>query len=101
MRLSRYFLPTLKEAPSDAQIVSHQLMLRAGMIKQEAAGIYARHYCGAREEGEWIIVGLDAAGIDLASGDRLKRLEFSRELDQAAELRGELARLLKEARAAG
>ncbi len=67
----------------------------------EAAGIYARHYCGAREEGEWIIVGLDAAGIDLASGDKLKRLEFSRELDQAAELRGELARLLKEARAAG
>jgi prolyl-tRNA synthetase len=41
MRLSRYFLPTLKEAPSDAQIVSYQLMLRAGMIKQEAAGIYA------------------------------------------------------------
>ncbi|HRD47560.1 MAG TPA: proline--tRNA ligase, partial [Caulobacter sp.] len=41
MRLSRYFLPTLKEAPSDAQIVSHQLMLRAGMIRQEAAGIYA------------------------------------------------------------
>ncbi|OYX17075.1 MAG: proline--tRNA ligase [Brevundimonas diminuta] len=41
MRLSRYFLPILKEAPSDAQIVSHQLMLRAGMIKQEAAGIYA------------------------------------------------------------
>ncbi|WP_297804926.1 hypothetical protein, partial [uncultured Brevundimonas sp.] len=39
MRLSRYFLPTLKEAPSDAQIVSHQLMMRAGMIKQEAAGI--------------------------------------------------------------
>lgn len=41
MRLSRYFMPTLKEAPSDAQIVSHKLMLRAGMIKQEAAGIYA------------------------------------------------------------
>ena len=41
MRLSRYFLPTLKEAPSDAQIVSHALMLRAGLIKQEAAGIYA------------------------------------------------------------
>jgi prolyl-tRNA synthetase len=41
MRLSRFFLPILKEAPSDAQIVSHQLMLRAGMIKQEAAGIYA------------------------------------------------------------
>src|SRR5919206_969612 len=41
MRLSRYFLPTLKEAPSDAQIASHQLMLRAGLIRQEAAGIYA------------------------------------------------------------
>jgi prolyl-tRNA synthetase len=41
MRLSRYFLPALKEAPADAQIISHQLMLRAGMIKQEAAGIYA------------------------------------------------------------
>lgn len=41
MRLTRYFLPVLKEAPADAQIVSHQLMLRAGMIRQEAAGIYA------------------------------------------------------------
>ncbi len=41
MRLSRYFLPALKEAPADAQIVSHQLMLRTGMIRQEAAGIYA------------------------------------------------------------
>jgi prolyl-tRNA synthetase len=41
MRLSRFFLPVLKETPSDAQIVSHQLMLRTGMIRQEAAGIYA------------------------------------------------------------
>src|ERR1700747_2554018 len=41
MRLSRYFMPTLREAPSDAQIVSHQLMLRAGMIRQEAAGIHS------------------------------------------------------------
>ena len=41
MRLSRYFLPVLKETPGDAQIVSHRLMLRAGMIRQEAAGIYA------------------------------------------------------------
>src|ERR1700758_405322 len=41
MRLSRYFMPTLREAPSDAQIVSHQLMLRAGQIRQEEAGIYA------------------------------------------------------------
>ncbi len=41
MRLSRFFLPLLKETPSEAQIVSHRLMLRAGMIRQEAAGIYA------------------------------------------------------------
>ena len=41
MRLSRYFIPVLKETPSDAQIVSHRLMLRAGLIRQEAAGIYA------------------------------------------------------------
>jgi prolyl-tRNA synthetase len=41
MRLSRYLLPVLKETPSDAQVVSHRLMLRAGMIRQEAAGIYA------------------------------------------------------------
>ncbi|KRB79781.1 proline--tRNA ligase [Sphingomonas sp. Root710] len=41
MRLSRYFLPVMKESPADAQIVSHKLMLRAGMIRQTAAGIYA------------------------------------------------------------
>jgi prolyl-tRNA synthetase len=41
MRLTRYFLPVMKEIPSDAQIVSHQLMLRAGLIRQTAAGIYA------------------------------------------------------------
>jgi prolyl-tRNA synthetase len=41
MRLSRYFLPVAKETPADAQIVSHKLMLRAGLIRQTAAGIYA------------------------------------------------------------
>ena len=41
MRLTRYFLPVLKENPAEAQIVSHRLMLRAGMIKQSAAGIYS------------------------------------------------------------
>ena len=41
MRLSRYFLPVLKETPSEAQIASHRLMLRAGMIKQAGAGIYS------------------------------------------------------------
>jgi prolyl-tRNA synthetase len=47
MRLSRFFLPVLKETPKEAEIVSHQLMLRAGMIRQESAGIYA-----------WLPVGL-------------------------------------------
>ena len=41
MRLSRYFLPILKETPKEAEIVSHRLMLRAGMLRQEASGIYA------------------------------------------------------------
>jgi prolyl-tRNA synthetase len=41
MRWSRYFLPLLKETPADAQIISHQLMLRAGMIRQSSAGIYS------------------------------------------------------------
>jgi prolyl-tRNA synthetase len=41
LRLSRAFLPTLKETPAEAQIVSHRLMLRAGMVRQTSAGIYA------------------------------------------------------------
>jgi len=41
MRMSAYFLPVLKENPSEAQIVSHRLMLRAGMIRQSSAGIYS------------------------------------------------------------
>ncbi len=41
MRLSQYFLPVIRENPSEAQIVSHRLMLRAGMIRQSSAGIYS------------------------------------------------------------
>ncbi|SEN30651.1 prolyl-tRNA synthetase [Loktanella fryxellensis] len=41
MRMSRYFLPVLKETPREAQIVSHRLMLQAGLIKQASAGIYS------------------------------------------------------------
>ena len=48
MRLSRYFLPVMKESPADAQIVSHKLMLRAGLVRQTAAGIYAWLPLGAR-----------------------------------------------------
>jgi prolyl-tRNA synthetase len=41
MRLSRYFLPLLRDTPKEAEIVSHRLMLRAGMIRQQSAGIYS------------------------------------------------------------
>ena len=41
MRLSQFFLPTMKDTPRDAEIVSHRLMLRAGMIQQASAGIYS------------------------------------------------------------
>ncbi|MDB5621633.1 MAG: proline--tRNA ligase [Devosia sp.] len=41
MRLSRYFLPVLRDVPKEAEIVSHRLMLRAGMIRQQASGLYS------------------------------------------------------------
>ncbi len=41
MRLSQYFMPVLKETPKEAEIVSHRLMLRAGMVRQQSAGIYS------------------------------------------------------------
>ena len=49
MRLTNYFLPVLKESPSDAEIISHQLMMRAGMISQSSSGIYS-----------WLPLGLKA-----------------------------------------
>lgn len=48
MRLSRSFIPTLKETPAEAQIVSHRLMLRAGLVRQTSAGIYAWLPAGLR-----------------------------------------------------
>ena len=47
MRSSRHFISTIKEAPADAELVSHRLMIRAGMIRRLAAGIYT-----------WMPVGL-------------------------------------------
>lgn len=41
MRLSQYFLPVLKEVPAEAQVISHRLMLRSGMIRQQSSGIYS------------------------------------------------------------
>ncbi|MCA4775053.1 proline--tRNA ligase [Wolbachia endosymbiont of Mansonella ozzardi] len=48
MRLSKYYLPTLKEIPAGAEIASHQYMLRAGLIKQTASGIYSWLSLGLR-----------------------------------------------------
>ncbi|MDX3926940.1 MAG: HugZ family protein [Shinella sp.] len=66
----------------------------------EAAGIYARVYCDA-EDANWVIAGIDAAGVDLSSGNQLRRLEFEKELEEPSELRSVLARLLREARLSG
>ncbi|HYP57498.1 MAG TPA: proline--tRNA ligase, partial [Beijerinckia sp.] len=65
MRLSRYFLPILRENPKEAEIVSHRLMLRAGMIRQEAAGIYAWLPLGWRvlqKVGQIVREEMDRAG---------------------------------------
>jgi prolyl-tRNA synthetase len=63
MRLSHYLLPTLKENPAEAQVASHRLMLRAGMIRQEAAGIYT-----------WLPLGLRV----LRQVERIVREEMDR-----------------------
>ena len=48
MKASQFFISTLKEAPADAEIVSHKLMMRAGMIKKLGAGIYSYMPVGLR-----------------------------------------------------
>ena len=48
MRWSRYFIPTLREDPADAEVVSHKLLLRAGIIRQLSAGIYSLLPLGQR-----------------------------------------------------
>jgi prolyl-tRNA synthetase len=79
VRLSRYFLPVLKETPGEAQIVSHQLMLRAGMIRQTAAGIYAFLPLGLR-------VLSKIEGIVREEMDRAGALEVLMPTVQSAEL---------------
>lgn len=65
MRLSQYFLPLLKEDPKEAQIVSHKFMLRAGMIKQQAAGIYS-----------WLPLGLAVLrNIETIVNDELQKAD--------------------------
>ncbi len=79
MLLSRYFLPVMKETPADAQIISHQLMLRAGLMRQMAAGIYA-----------WLPLGLRVlnriADIVRAEQDRAGAIELLMPTIQPADL---------------
>lgn len=79
MLLSRYLLPVMKETPADAQIVSHQLMLRAGLVRQTAAGIYA-----------WLPLGLRVldriAAIVRREQDRAGAIELLMPTIQSAEL---------------
>jgi prolyl-tRNA synthetase len=79
MRLSRYFLPILRETPKEAEIVSHRLMLRAGLIRQQSAGIYS-----------WLPLGkrvLDNIGqIVREEQDRSGAIEVLMPTIQAAEL---------------
>jgi prolyl-tRNA synthetase len=79
MRLSRYFLPILRETPKEAEIVSHRLMLRAGMIRQQSAGIYS-----------WLPLGLRVLervnAVIRAEQDRSGAIEILMPTIQSAEL---------------
>ncbi|MEZ5787506.1 MAG: proline--tRNA ligase [Xanthobacteraceae bacterium] len=79
MRLSRFFLPILRETPKEAEIVSHRLMLRAGMIRQEAAGIYAFLPLGLRVLNK-------VCGIVREEQNRSGAIEMLMPTVQAAEL---------------
>src|SRR5438270_8134770 len=88
MRASRFFISTLKEAPSDAEIVSHKLMLRAGMIKKLGAGIYTYMPMGLR-----VIRKVEA--IVREEMDRAGAVELTMPVVQPAELWQESGRFDK------
>jgi len=69
MRLSQYPISTLKEVPSEAEVISHQLMLRAGMIRRLAAGLYV-----------WLPMGLRV----VRKVERIVREEMNRARRKAA-----------------
>jgi prolyl-tRNA synthetase len=79
MRASQFFIATLKEAPSDAEIVSHKLMLRAGMIKRLGSGIYTYMPMGLR-------VIRKVEGIVRQEMDKAGAIEMLMPLVQPAEL---------------
>ena len=100
MRLSQFFLPLIKENPSEAQIVSHRFMLRAGMIKQQAAGIYSWLPLGLRvlQNIENIVVDeLDKAGCNHLLMPTLQPTELWKESGRYDALGKEMLRFMDRA----
>jgi len=96
MRLSRYFLPTLKETPAEAQIVSHRLMLRAGMIRQASAGIYSWLPLGFRvlKKIEQIVrEEMDAAGCQEILMPTIQPAELWKETGRSEDYGPEMLRI--------
>jgi prolyl-tRNA synthetase len=88
MKASQFFISTLKEAPADAEVVSHQLMMRAGMIKKLGAGIYSLMPMGLR-----VVRKVEA--IVREEMDRAGAVELSMPVVQPAELWAETGRFEK------
>jgi prolyl-tRNA synthetase len=96
LRLSAYFLPLLKENPSEAQIVSHRLMLRAGMVRQSAAGIYSWLPLGLRvlkKVEEIVRAEQDAAGAQELLMPTLQPAELWRESGRYEDYGKEMLRI--------
>jgi prolyl-tRNA synthetase len=96
MRFSQYFLPLLKETPSEAQIASHRLMLRAGMVRQTAAGIYTWLPLGFRvlQKVEQIVrEEQDAAGAQELLMPTLQPAELWRESGRYEDYGEEMLRI--------
>src|SRR5215208_3992605 len=79
MRWSRYFIPTLREDPAVAEVISHKLLLRAGVIRQLSAGIYSLLPLGQR-------IALKVMQILRAEMNAMGGQEFSRPALQPGEL---------------
>ncbi len=96
MRLSSYFLPTLKENPSEAQIVSHRLMLRAGMVCQSSAGIYSwlpLGYRALRRVERIVREEMDAAGCQEVLMPAIQPAELWRESGRYEDYGREMLRI--------
>src|SRR5262245_17121093 len=88
MRASQFFIATLKEAPSDAEVVSHKLMMRAGMIKRLSAGVYTYMPMGLRVINK-------VAAIVREEMNRAGAIELSMPVVQPADLWQETGRFEK------